>query len=374
MTIRTVHMDFLYGGAFRTGLPEAYERLILDAMLGDATLFTRIDEVEEQWALVDAIVAAWARDRPAFPNYAAGTWGPTRGRRADGTRRAGMAAALASGPGDRARGGRARASRRATDVPLPADECHDAHGVGSARVGRGGRRRPGRARRTPSVADDRARSRARRRGRARGAMSTSRSSRQARGARSAPRRSESSSRGARASAPASVVQPLFLPDLPVFLRWRGVPSFGSDAFESLVGVVDRLIVDSTEWPELPETYARLDRRLRPCRRLGHRVGADEPLAQAARVPLARDPERGAAPRHRDCSAGAAARRLAELAPRPPRAAGARACRHARVGRDRRQVGALPSGRSAGPVRPAFRAARPVRARPVYEEAVRSAAK
>jgi glucose-6-phosphate 1-dehydrogenase len=77
MTIRTVHMDFLYGGAFRTGLPEAYERLILDAMLGDATLFTRVDEVEEQWSLVDAIVAAWARERPAFPNYAAGTWGPT---------------------------------------------------------------------------------------------------------------------------------------------------------------------------------------------------------------------------------------------------------------------------------------------------------
>jgi glucose-6-phosphate dehydrogenase assembly protein OpcA len=64
-------------------------------------------------------------------------------------------------------------------------------------------------------------------------------------------------KGSRASVPASVVQPLFLPDLPVFLRWRGVPSFGSDAFESLVGVVDRLIVDSTEWPELPETYGRL---------------------------------------------------------------------------------------------------------------------
>jgi glucose-6-phosphate 1-dehydrogenase len=76
MTIRTVHMDFLYGGAFRMGLPEAYERLILDAMLGDATLFTRIDEVEEQWKLVDAIVSAWSRDRPAFPNYAAGAWGP----------------------------------------------------------------------------------------------------------------------------------------------------------------------------------------------------------------------------------------------------------------------------------------------------------
>jgi glucose-6-phosphate 1-dehydrogenase len=76
MQIRSVNMDFLYGGAFRTGLPEAYERLILDAMNGEQTLFTRTDEVEEQWSLVDAIVAAWKRDRPAFPNYSAGTWGP----------------------------------------------------------------------------------------------------------------------------------------------------------------------------------------------------------------------------------------------------------------------------------------------------------
>ena len=76
MMIRTVHMDFLYGGAFRTELPEAYERLILDCLLGDATLFTRADEVDEQWALVDAIVAGWKRERPDFPNYDAGTWGP----------------------------------------------------------------------------------------------------------------------------------------------------------------------------------------------------------------------------------------------------------------------------------------------------------
>jgi glucose-6-phosphate 1-dehydrogenase len=74
--IRTVHMDFVYGSAFREGLPEAYERLILDAMVGDATLFTRADETEEQWALVDAITAPWQRDRPQFPNYAAGSWGP----------------------------------------------------------------------------------------------------------------------------------------------------------------------------------------------------------------------------------------------------------------------------------------------------------
>jgi glucose-6-phosphate 1-dehydrogenase len=45
-------------------------------MLGDATLFTRADEVDEQWALVDAIVAGWSRDRPSFPNYEAGSWGP----------------------------------------------------------------------------------------------------------------------------------------------------------------------------------------------------------------------------------------------------------------------------------------------------------
>jgi glucose-6-phosphate 1-dehydrogenase len=76
LQIRTVHMDFLYGGAFRTDLPEAYERLLVDCMRGDASLFTREDEVIEQWQLVDAIVAFWRRDRPSFPNYAAGTWGP----------------------------------------------------------------------------------------------------------------------------------------------------------------------------------------------------------------------------------------------------------------------------------------------------------
>jgi glucose-6-phosphate dehydrogenase assembly protein OpcA len=64
-------------------------------------------------------------------------------------------------------------------------------------------------------------------------------------------------KGNRAVAPASVVEPLFLPDLPAFLRWRGVPDFGGAAFESMLGVVDRLIVDSTEWPDLPHSYARL---------------------------------------------------------------------------------------------------------------------
>jgi glucose-6-phosphate dehydrogenase assembly protein OpcA len=64
-------------------------------------------------------------------------------------------------------------------------------------------------------------------------------------------------KGERAAAPASVVQPLFLPDLPAFLRWRGVPAFGESYFEGLVDVVDRLIVDSTEWPDLPTSYGPL---------------------------------------------------------------------------------------------------------------------
>jgi glucose-6-phosphate dehydrogenase assembly protein OpcA len=63
--------------------------------------------------------------------------------------------------------------------------------------------------------------------------------------------------GNRASVPASIVQPLLLPDIPVFLRWRGLPPFGERAFEGLVDVVDRMIVDSTEWPGLPAPYRQL---------------------------------------------------------------------------------------------------------------------
>ena len=63
--------------------------------------------------------------------------------------------------------------------------------------------------------------------------------------------------GGRSQAPASIVAPLLLPDLPVFLRWRGRPDFGSAAFGQLVGEVDRLVVDSAEWPDVPAAYAEL---------------------------------------------------------------------------------------------------------------------
>lgn len=78
MRIRPVLMDFRYGSSFGTGTPEAYERLLLDSWIGDATLFIRSDEVEESWALFTPILEYWQERSPLdFPNYAAGTWGPS---------------------------------------------------------------------------------------------------------------------------------------------------------------------------------------------------------------------------------------------------------------------------------------------------------
>ena len=76
MAIRPVQMEFLYGSAFMSQSPEAYERLILDAMRGDATLFTRNDEVEAQWRICDPIVSAWEQTPGPLPQYEAGSQGP----------------------------------------------------------------------------------------------------------------------------------------------------------------------------------------------------------------------------------------------------------------------------------------------------------
>jgi glucose-6-phosphate 1-dehydrogenase len=75
--VRSVTMDFTYGSAFTVDSPDAYETLILDALLGDASLFTRADEVEGAWARVTPIIDTWAdEDAPDFPDYEAGSWGP----------------------------------------------------------------------------------------------------------------------------------------------------------------------------------------------------------------------------------------------------------------------------------------------------------
>jgi len=76
MKLRPVTMDFNYGSSFGERSPEAYETLLLDAMIGDATLYTRQDMVEASWAVVEPIQKAWEATRFDFPNYPAGSWGP----------------------------------------------------------------------------------------------------------------------------------------------------------------------------------------------------------------------------------------------------------------------------------------------------------
>ena len=77
LDVRSVTMDFTYGSAFSVDSPDAYETLILDALQGDASLFTRADEVEEAWSIVDPYIDHWANlPPPEFPNYDAGAWGP----------------------------------------------------------------------------------------------------------------------------------------------------------------------------------------------------------------------------------------------------------------------------------------------------------
>ncbi|ANW20757.1 glucose-6-phosphate dehydrogenase [Streptomyces clavuligerus] len=75
MEVRDVSMDFAYGESFTESSPEAYERLILDVLLGDSNLFPRVEEVELSWKILDPIEEYWEQNgRPA--QYAAGTWGP----------------------------------------------------------------------------------------------------------------------------------------------------------------------------------------------------------------------------------------------------------------------------------------------------------
>ena len=89
LRVEPVKMDFQYGASFGKASPEAYERLLLDAMSGDPTLFARRDEVEEAWQFVDVIEQAWhgstdgshtnedgPAGEPPLHEYPAGSWGP----------------------------------------------------------------------------------------------------------------------------------------------------------------------------------------------------------------------------------------------------------------------------------------------------------
>jgi glucose-6-phosphate 1-dehydrogenase len=76
LALRPVNMEFLYGRSFRTQSPDAYERLILDALRGDATLFTRSDEVEAEWRICDPVLRAWEEGAAPLARYPAGSQGP----------------------------------------------------------------------------------------------------------------------------------------------------------------------------------------------------------------------------------------------------------------------------------------------------------
>jgi glucose-6-phosphate 1-dehydrogenase len=76
MRVRPVSMDFNYGSSFGERTPTAYETLLVDAMAGDATLYTRQDMVEASWQVVEPILEYWQNTKFDFPNYEAGTWGP----------------------------------------------------------------------------------------------------------------------------------------------------------------------------------------------------------------------------------------------------------------------------------------------------------
>lgn len=76
LQIQSVKMDFRFGSEFGGASPEAYERLLLDAMLGDATLFIRHDEAEQSWIFFDPILNAWKANAAPLGSYTAGTWGP----------------------------------------------------------------------------------------------------------------------------------------------------------------------------------------------------------------------------------------------------------------------------------------------------------
>ena len=77
LELADVEMEFCYSSAFHEPLPDAYERLLLDVMLGDQTLFPHVEEVIRSWEIVDNILKGWEKqEAPKFPNYQAGSWGP----------------------------------------------------------------------------------------------------------------------------------------------------------------------------------------------------------------------------------------------------------------------------------------------------------
>ena len=282
--LRTVHMDFLYGGAFRTELPEAYERLILDCLLGDATLFTRADEVDEQWALVDSIVAGWKQRPNPLPELRGGHLGAGRGGEADRAGREAVAPPLRDVSVaeiewrlDELREHETTSQRTSVLTHTAWVPLEWARAAGRVLEGMGARV-PSRTillHPDPDASETRLDALAEHECFPTGGHET------------CAETARIWLRGETAKAPASVVAPLQIADLPAFLRWRGRLPFGSPVLEQLVECHDRLIVDSSEWGDrLAPAYRRLPELVRPHRRLRPRLGARASVPGGARRPLA----------------------------------------------------------------------------------------
>ena len=171
-------------------------------------------------------------------------------------------------------------------------------------------------------------------------------------------------RGDAARHPASLVLPLLISDLPAFCRWRGRPDWDGSAFGELVGVVDRLVVDSSEWSGAPAAPTRpLVGALRPRRDLRHRLAADAAVARRARRALAGDPESPASCRRGAARGRASPGRLAPFALASPGLAVAERRRGAAGGAGRRRAGRARSEPSRRRQRSPLSRARRVRPRP-----------
>ena len=132
--VRTVAMDFSYKEAFGSDPPDAYERLLLDAMIGDPTLFIRTDEVEQAWRLLEPVQEAFAEGYPHLSAYAAGTLGPARGGPALRARRlrVGEPLGVARAVPERPQRGAARRRERARRFRRPRRCNRSAAGPGAA--------------------------------------------------------------------------------------------------------------------------------------------------------------------------------------------------------------------------------------------------
>ena len=376
MRIRPVNMEFRYGTSFMSESPEAYERLILDAMRGDATLFTRNDEIEALWGIIDPILTAWHEDTSSeIPQYQAGSAGPERGRSA-ARARAELAAAVsdesvieaiaAARPRTSGRSrtrrpdrDRRRAAAAAARAPRPEPVARPGAGPEPGRARRPrleGRDRqpprPGRplprlahgavrgragphARSTPG-GDELRRLRRRRRG-------------DARAGRDRPRAEEHLERLD------TIIDPVIVSELPTML-WS--PHGHAEAVESMRRMIDVMLLDSDDG-DGRRRRVRVRRRAaqeRLRRRPG--VAAHDAVARAAGLELrsavaarAARPDRADRdpPPRDDRTERAAARRLARLAARlEARAAARRPATRRLRGRGPARDGARSSWYAASP--------------------------